>query len=359
MTDKTENIPTVGITIGDINGVGPEVLVKALRDQRILSSFTPVVYGTNKALGYYKKHLNLQEFNYQTVKSASDAQSKKINLVNVTTEEIELTPGVPSEKSGAVSFKALELATQDLSEGKIDVLVTAPISKENIQKAGFSFPGHTEYLAEMSGVEEALMILISQDLRVALVTTHIPVSEVSKQLTKEKLVQKIKLLELTLRKDFNILKPKIAIFGLNPHAGENGKIGMEEQQIINPVISQLKNEGMLIYGPFAADGYFGSKARNQYDGVLAMYHDQGLAAFKALAFEDGVNFTAGLPIIRTSPDHGTAFDIAGKDHASEQSMRSALFEAVDIWKTRRNNKEMSKNPLVVQAVKDKKDHEDE
>jgi 4-hydroxythreonine-4-phosphate dehydrogenase len=201
--------------------------------------------------------------------------------------------------------------------------------------------------------------LISQDLRVALVTTHIPVSEVSKQLTKEKLVQKIKLLELTLRKDFNILKPKIAIFGLNPHAGENGKIGMEEQQIINPVISQLKNEGMLIYGPFAADGYFGSKARNQYDGVLAMYHDQGLAAFKALAFEDGVNFTAGLPIIRTSPDHGTAFDIAGKDHASEQSMRSALFEAVDIWKTRRNNKEMSKNPLVVQAVKDKKDHEDE
>ncbi|MEY3084199.1 MAG: hypothetical protein RL037_379 [Bacteroidota bacterium] len=359
MTDRVEKIPVVGITIGDINGIGPEVIVKALSDNRILSSFTPIVYGTNKVISYYKKSLNLLDLNYQTIKSASEAQIKKINLINVISEEVEITPGVPTEISGMISFKALEKATQDLSEGKIDLLVTAPISKENIQKSGFNFPGHTEYLAEMAGVDEALMVLISQELRVALVTTHIPVSEISKHLTKERLTQKVKLLEATLKKDFNIIKPKIAVFGLNPHAGENGKIGAEEQQVISPVIQNLKNEGILVYGPFAADGFFGSHARNQYDGVLAMYHDQGLAAFKALAFEDGVNYTAGLPIIRTSPDHGTAFDISGKGLASEQSMRSAIFQAIDIWKNRSFQKEISRNPLVIQALKDKKDDDAE
>lgn len=359
MTDRVEKIPVVGITIGDINGIGPEVIVKALRDNRILASFTPIVYGTNKVISYYKKSLNLLDLNYQTIKSASEAQIKKINLINVISEEVEITPGVPTEISGMISFKALEKATQDLSEGKIDLLVTAPISKENIQKSGFNFPGHTEYLAEMAGVDEALMVLISQELRVALVTTHIPVSEISKHLTKERLTQKVKLLEATLKKDFNIIKPKIAVFGLNPHAGENGKIGAEEQQVISPVIQNLKNEGILVYGPFAADGFFGSHARNQYDGVLAMYHDQGLAAFKALAFEDGVNYTAGLPIIRTSPDHGTAFDISGKGLASEQSMRSAIFQAIDIWKNRSFQKEISRNPLVIQALKDKKDDDAE
>ena len=359
MTDRVEKIPVVGITIGDINGIGPEVIVKALRDNRILASFTPIVYGTNKVISYYKKSLNLLDLNYQTIKSATEAQIKKINLINVISEEVEITPGVPTEISGMISFKALEKATQDLSEGKIDLLVTAPISKENIQKSGFNFPGHTEYLAEMDGVDEALMVLISQELRVALVTTHIPVSEISKHLTKERLTQKVKLLEATLKKDFNIIKPKIAVFGLNPHAGENGKIGAEEQQVISPVIQNLKNEGILVYGPFAADGFFGSHARNQFDGVLAMYHDQGLAAFKALAFEDGVNYTAGLPIIRTSPDHGTAFDISGKGLASEQSMRSAIFQAIDIWKNRSFQKEMSRNPLVIQALKDKKDDDAE
>ncbi len=359
MTDRVEKIPVVGITIGDINGIGPEVIVKALRDNRILASFTPIVYGTNKVISYYKKSLNLLDLNYQTIKSATEAQIKKINLINVISEEVEITPGVPTEISGMISFKALEKATQDLSEGKIDLLVTAPISKENIQKSGFNFPGHTEYLAEMAGVDEALMVLISQELRVALVTTHIPVSEISKHLTKERLTQKVKLLEATLKKDFNIIKPKIAVFGLNPHAGENGKIGAEEQQVISPVIQNLKNEGILVYGPFAADGFFGSHARNQFDGVLAMYHDQGLAAFKALAFEDGVNYTAGLPIIRTSPDHGTAFDISGKGLASEQSMRSAIFQAIDIWKNRSFQKEMSRNPLVIQALKDKKDDDAE
>ncbi|MFM7301087.1 MAG: 4-hydroxythreonine-4-phosphate dehydrogenase PdxA [Crocinitomicaceae bacterium] len=357
MTDKIEKIPVVGITIGEINGIGPEVIVKALRDNRVLSSFTPIIYGTNKAISYYKKSLNMHEFNFQSIKSANEVQQKKINLINVTSEEIEITPGTPTEHSAKISFQALESATQDLSEGKIDVLVTAPISKENIQKAGFNFPGHTEYLAEMSGVKEALMILTSGDLRVALVTTHIPVSEVSKHLSKDNLVAKIMSLEASLKKDFNIVKPKIAVFGLNPHAGENGKIGSEEQQVIIPAIQHLKNEGLLVYGPFAADGFFGSHARNQYDGVLAMYHDQGLAAFKALAFEDGVNYSAGLPIIRTSPDHGTAFDISGKGKASEQSMRSAIFQAIDIWKNRRFQKEINRNPLAIQTSENKKDED--
>ena len=355
MIEKTEKLPIVGITIGDINGIGPEVIIKALRDNRILASFTPIIYGTNKSISFYKKNLNLNEFNFTTIKSASDFQFKKINLINVNNEEVEITPGNPTQKSGIISFKALESATQDLSEGKIDVLVTAPISKDNIQKAGFNFPGHTEYLADMSGVSEALMLLISGELRVALVTTHIPVSEVSKHLSKEKIIEKVKSLEMTLKKDFSIPKPKIAVFGLNPHAGENGKIGQEEQQIIGPAIHQLKNEGLLVYGPFAADGFFGSKARNQYDGILAMYHDQGLAAFKALAFEDGVNYTAGLPIIRTSPDHGTAFDISGKGVASELSMRSAIFQAIDILNSRQFQKEINRNPLIIQESKDKKD----
>jgi len=353
MTEKTEKIPIVGITIGDVNGIGPEVIVKALRDTRILASFTPIIYGTNKAISFYKKSLDLHEFNFQTIKSANEVQQKKINVINVFSDELEITPGNPTEKSGILSFEALERSTQDLSEGKIDVLVTAPISKENIQKVGFKFPGHTEYLAEMAGINEALMILISGELRVALVTTHIPISDVSKYLTKDKLIDKIRLLETTLKKDFNLLKPKIAVFGLNPHAGENGTIGMEEQEVIVPVIQQLKNEGLLVFGPFAADGFFGSPARNQFDGVMAMYHDQGLAAFKALAFEDGVNYTAGLPIIRTSPDHGTAFNISGKGLASEQSMRSAIFLAIDIWKTRRFQKEINRNPLAIQSSKEK------
>lgn len=357
MTDKTDKIPVVGITIGEINGIGPEVIVKALRDNRILASFTPIIYGTNKAISFYKKLLNLHEFNFQTIKTANEVQAKKINLINISTDDFEITPGIPTEHSGKISYKALECATQDLSEGKIDVLVTAPISKENIQKAGFQFPGHTEFLAEMSGVKDALMILTSGDLRVALVTTHIPVAEVSKHLTKENLTDKIRSLEASLKKDFNIVKPKIAVFGLNPHAGENGKIGSEEQQVIIPAIQHLKNEGILVFGPFAADGFFGSQARSQYDGILAMYHDQGLTAFKALAFEDGVNYTAGLPIIRTSPDHGTAFDISGKGTASEESMRSAIFQAIDIWKNRRFQKEINRNPLVIKTSENKKDED--
>lgn len=337
----------VGISIGDINGIGPEVIMKSLKDSRMLLDVTPIIYGSNKIFSHYKKELEESEFNYQSCKSAEEAQIRKINVVNVWNDEVDIQTGKATETGGKYAYLSLERATQDLASGKIDVLVTAPISKEAMGKSGFQFPGHTEYLAHLAGTEDALMVLVSGGLRVALVTTHIPIKEVSATLTKEKIYKKIKAFEACLKKDFGILRPKIAVFGLNPHAGENGKMGTEEQEIISPAIQQARGEDVLAFGPYPADGFFGSSTRNQFDGVLAMYHDQGLAAFKALAFEDGVNYTAGLPIVRTSPDHGTAFDIAGQNKASEQSMRSAIYLASDIYRNRQFIREISVNPLQV------------
>lgn len=342
-----KNLIKVGITIGDLNGIGPEIIVKALHDNRILTDIVPVVYGSNKVISHYKKQLNLQEFNYLSCKSAADINPKKVNIINVWQEEVQVEPGVSNADGGKYALLSLEAATRDLAEGKIDVLVTAPFSKENVAKAGFNFPGHTEYLAEMSGAKEALMVLVSGNLRVALVTTHIPIKEISSKLQKDLIVSKIEAFEQSLKKDFGLIRPRIAVFGLNPHAGENGKIGEEEQQTIIPAIQAAKNKGVLAFGPYPADGFFGSPLRQQFDGVLAMYHDQGLTAFKALCFDDGVNFTAGLPIVRTSPDHGTAFDIAGKMEADEQSLRSAIFLAVDIYRKRKVFKEIHANPLAV------------
>lgn len=342
-----KNLIKVGITIGDLNGIGPEIIVKALQDNRILTDLVPVVYGANKVISHYKKQLNLQDFNYLSCQSATEISSKKVNVINVWQEEVQIEPGVSNADGGKYALLSLEAATRDLADGKIDVLVTAPFSKENVAKAGFNFPGHTEYLAEMSGAKEALMILVSGNLRVALVTTHIPIKEISNQLKKELIIAKIEMFEQSLKKDFGLIKPRIAVFGLNPHAGENGKIGEEEQQIIIPAIQTAKNNGILAFGPYPADGFFGSPLRQQFDGVLAMYHDQGLTAFKALCFDDGVNYTAGLPIVRTSPDHGTAFDIAGKMQADEQSLRSAIFLAVDIYRKRKLFKEIHANPLAI------------
>jgi 4-hydroxythreonine-4-phosphate dehydrogenase len=347
-----KNLIKVGITIGDLNGIGPEIIVKALQDNRILTDLVPVVYGANKVISHYKKQLNLQDFNYLSCQSATEISSKKVNVINVWQEEVQIEPGVSNADGGKYALLSLEAATRDLADGKIDVLVTAPFSKENVAKAGFNFPGHTEYLAEMSGAKEALMILVSGNLRVALVTTHIPIKEISNQLKKELIIAKIEMFEQSLKKDFGLIKPRIAVFGLNPHAGENGKIGEEEQQIIIPAIQTAKNNGILAFGPYPADGFFGSPLRQQFDGVLAMYHDQGLTAFKALCFDDGVNYTAGLPIVRTSPDHGTAFDIAGKMQADEQSLRSAIFLAVDIYRKRKVFKEIHANPLAI--TKDEK-----
>ena len=347
-----KNLIKVGITIGDLNGIGPEIIVKALQDNRILTDLVPVVYGANKVISHYKKQLNLQDFNYLSCQSATEISSKKVNVINVWQEEVQIEPGVSNADGGKYALLSLEAATRDLADGKIDVLVTAPFSKENVAKAGFNFPGHTEYLAEMSGAKEALMILVSGNLRVALVTTHIPIKEISNQLKKELIIAKIEMFEQSLKKDFGLIKPRIAVLGLNPHAGENGKIGEEEQQIIIPAIQTAKNNGILAFGPYPADGFFGSPLRQQFDGVLAMYHDQGLTAFKALCFDDGVNYTAGLPIVRTSPDHGTAFDIAGKMQADEQSLRSAIFLAVDIYRKRKVFKEIHANPLAI--TKDEK-----
>ena len=337
----------VGITIGDINGIGPEIIIKALKDPRILLDLTPVIYGSSKVISYYKKQLNENEFNYQAIRDAKEIQQRKINVINVWNDDVQITPGTPNSDSGKFAIQSLEKASQDLADGKIDVLVTAPFSKDEVTKSGFKFSGHTEYLAEMSGVEEALMILMAGSLRVALVTVHVPLKEVSQAITKEKIIRKIQQFEDSLKKDFSIIKPRIAVLGLNPHAGENGKLGLEEKEVIFPAIQAAKNEGRFIFGPYAADGFFGSTLRHQFDGVLAMYHDQGLAAFKAIAFEDGVNFTAGLPIVRTSPDHGTAYDIAGKNQASEHSIRSAIYAACDILKSRKFIKEINLSPLLV------------
>lgn len=346
---ERENNPIrIGITIGDINGIGPEVIIKALKDARILSDCTPIIYGSTKTMSYHKKALNEEEFTYQSCKTAEDASPKKINIVNVWNDEIKFELGSITETGGKYAYLSLEKATEDLATNKIDILVTAPISKEAIIKAGFQFPGHTEYLAHLSGVDEALMVMVSPNLKVALVTSHIALKDVSKALTKEKVYAKIKVLENSLKKDFGIIRPKIAVLGLNPHAGENGKMGTEESEAISPAIQQAKNENILAFGPYPADGFFGSNLLNQFDGILAMYHDQGLTAFKALAFDEGVNYTAGLPIVRTSPDHGTAFDIAGKNKASGQSFRSAIYLAMDVYRNRQFIKEINANPLQEQ-----------
>ena len=346
----------VGISIGDINGIGPEVIMKALNDSRMLDNCTIVIYGSSKVLNFHKKPLGLQDFNYVSIKSADEVKSRKINLINIWDEEITFELGKATESGGKYAFESLESATKDLASGKVDVLVTAPISKDAMGKMGFKFPGHTEYLADMAGQEEALMLMVSPTLRVGLVTSHIALKDVPTAVTTEKVFAKIKAFNESLKKDFGIRRPRIAVFGVNPHAGENGKMGSEESEAINPAIAKAKGLDILAFGPYPADGFFGSSSKSEFDGVLAMYHDQGLAAFKALSFDEGVNFTAGLPVIRTSPDHGTAFDIAGQNKASGDSMRNAIYLAMDVYKTHAFEKEINANPLEI-SKRDKKDRE--
>lgn len=360
MEDAKEKIKKgpvrVGISMGDVNGIGPEVIMKALSDPRMLQDCTFVIYGSNKVLNFHKKPLSLHDFNFITIKSADEIKSRKINVINIWDEEIVFELGQATEQGGKYAFESLEYATKDLASGKIDVLVTAPISKEAMAKSGFKFPGHTEYLADMAGQDEALMVMVSSTLKVGLVTSHIPLKDVSTAVTTEKVFDKIKAFNDSLKRDFGIRRPRIAVFGLNPHAGENGKMGTEESESINPAIAKAKGIDILAFGPYPADGFFGSSSKSEFDGVLAMYHDQGLAAFKALSFEEGVNFTAGLPVIRTSPDHGTAFDIAGGDKASGDSMRNAIYLAVDVYHTHLMEKEINLNPLAI-SPNDKRDRE--
>jgi 4-hydroxythreonine-4-phosphate dehydrogenase len=341
----------VGISQGDINGIGLEVIIKTFLDPQMLEVCTPVIFGSNKTASFHRKALNIEDFSFNLIKDISEINHKRANIINVYEDDVVIELGAQTEAGGKYALKSLEAAAYALSQNQIDVLVTAPINKENIQSPDFKFPGHTEYLDEKFGTGNSLMFLVSDNLRVAVVTGHIPVTRVAQELTTEKIIKKIQVLNNSLIQDFSIRKPKIAVLGLNPHAGDNGVIGDEEQQIIIPAINKTKDEGMLVYGPYPADGFFGNGTYKNFDAVLAMYHDQGLIPFKTIAFNSGVNFTAGLPIVRTSPDHGTAYDIAGKNVASEESFRRAVYMAVDIYRTRKQYEEITSNPLSISLKK--------
>lgn len=336
----------VGISHGDINGISYEIILKALADERIEELCTPVVFGSSRLVTFFRKALGLEDFYFHATNSADDIRDGEINIVNITPDELKVESGQPTAESGRVAFMALERATEALAAGKIDVLVTAPINKSTIQSDQFSFPGHTEYLqAKAADGSEALMVLFDDYVRVALVTTHLPMSEIARSIDKEKIMRKLKAFDSSLRCDFGIERPKIAVLSLNPHCGDNGMLGAEEKEIIAPAIEESLDNGVLAFGPYAADGFFGNGAYRNFDGVLAMYHDQGLAPFKALAGNHGVNFTAGLPFVRTSPDHGTGYDIAGKFKADPTSMREAIYKAIDIKRHRDNYLSASANPL--------------
>jgi len=330
---KSSNKPVIGITLGDMNGIGPEVIIKSLLDSRILNIITPVIYGSTKVLSFYRKNLGTEDFNYSQVRD-NYFNHKKINVVNCWNETVEINAGASTKEAGSYAFKALEQGVKDLIEGKINAIVTGPINKNNIQSDQFKFAGQTEYVTKENGKKDSLMMMVGENLKVGLVTTHLPLKDVPSQITTKNLSAKLKIFIDSLKNDFGITKPKIAILGLNPHAGDEGLLGKEEQEVIQPVIEEFKSKGHLAYGPYPSDGFFGAAQYKNFDGILAMYHDQGLIAFKTLCFEMGVNYTAGLDIIRTSPDHGTAFNLAGKNMASEISMRSAIYLAKDICKVR-------------------------
>lgn len=337
--------PKIGITIGDMNGIGIEVIMKTFLDERMLKYCTPIVYGSSKAFSYHRKVLQLEQFNYQVINTVEKAKPDACNLLNCWTEEIQITLGKVSDKLGQYAYKALEAATYDLSEGKIDAIVTAPVNKNTLNTGQIHFVGHTEYLAEKFGVKENLMFLVSDTIKVGLVTNHVPVQHIANNISAALIVKKIKLMDWSLRQDFGIERPRIAVLALNPHAGDNGLIGEEEQTMITPAIEKAKASNLLVFGPYAADGFFGSGVYKKFDAILAMYHDQGLIPFKTLSFGHGVNFTAGLPIIRTSPDHGTAYNIAGKGEAAPDSFRQSVFLAIDILNHRKTFAEMTANPL--------------
>lgn len=340
-----QNKIKVAITQGDVNGIGYEVILKAFEDPTMLELCTPIVYGSPKIMTYHRKALEL-ETSFTIINSASEAVNGKLNVVNCCDDEVKVELGKPSKEAGKAAFDALEKAISEYKEGLYDVLVTAPIHKQMIQSESFTFPGHTEYIEQCVGDgAKALMILASDTLRIALATGHLPIAKVASALTQELIEEKLDIFNAALKSDFGIRAPRIAVLALNPHAGDGGVIGTEEETIITPAINAAREKGIVCFGPFAADGFMGSEAFTHFDGVLAMYHDQGLAPFKALAMESGVNFTAGLPIIRTSPDHGTAFDIAGKNQATPDSFRNALYMAIDIHRNRTRDAEAHRNPL--------------
>jgi 4-hydroxythreonine-4-phosphate dehydrogenase len=336
----------VGITLGDLNGIGAEVIIKTFLDARMYEWCTPVLYASSKVISFYRKVLNLGQFNFAQGRSVDKIQLNTLNIVNCWDDDPLVQPGQMNEIGGKYALLSIEAAVKDLKENKIDALVTAPINKKNIISENFQFAGHTGYLAQQAGVTAYCMLLCSNEMRIGVVTEHIPVSEISQHITKDKILDKLEIIRKSLKLDFGIDKPRIAVLGLNPHAGDEGLIGKEEINEIKPAIAELKSKGTLVFGPYPADGLFGSGNYKKFDAILAMYHDQGLVPFKTLCFDSGVNYTAGLPFVRTSPDHGTAYDIAGKNLAREDSFREAVFLAVDILKRRDNSKEMNANQLV-------------
>ena len=335
----------VGITHGDINGIGYEVIIKTLMDNRIYDLCTPIIYGSPKVAAYHRKALNIENFSLNNIKEPQEAHPKRTNIINCIDENIKVELGKSTRSAGNSSLQALEAAVADLKKGLIDVLITAPINKKNIQSKDFEFPGHTEYLESKLESGKSLMLLISDKLRVGVVAGHIPISKVAQSITKEGILEKLNVLNHSLLQDFGIRRPRIAVLSLNPHAGDDGLIGTEEKDIIIPALDEARQNGIMALGPFPADGFFGSDDYKKFDAILAMYHDQGLVPFKALAFDSGVNFTAGLSKVRTSPAHGTAYSIAGTNAASEKSFQQALYMALDVFRNRANFEEISRDPL--------------
>ena len=336
--------PVIGISIGDLNGIGAELIIKTFSDQRVLELCTPVIFASNKVINFYRKSIPEINFNYQSSKDFNRIAPKQVNIYNCWEEEVAITPGQLTETGGNYAVKSLIAAVDALKEKKIQGLVTAPIHKKNTQSAEFNFTGHTPYLKNAFGAKDVLMLMVADNFRVGLVTEHVPINEVSKHITRENILSKLNILKDSLAKDFGIDKPKIAVLGLNPHAGDEGLIGSEDEEIIKPAIKDAKHN-MLVFGPYSADAFFARGQHQKFDAVLAMYHDQGLIPFKSLAQTEGVNYTAGLPAVRTSPDHGTAFDIAGKNKADISSFLAAIYACIDIINQKEEFKENHKNPL--------------
>lgn len=345
MSVHTEHKPIIGFSCGDVNGIGIELILKVLNDNRVLEFCTPVVFANNKALNFYRKQLTDININFSITKDLSKINHKQMNLFSCWEEEIEITPGVMNDLGGKYAVISLTTAAEALKAGKIDGLVTAPIHKKNIQNAQFKYTGHTPYLKSLFGVPDVVMLMTAENMKIGLLTEHVPVKEISSVISKEKIMLKLQLMHQSLRKDFGVVKPKIAVLGLNPHAGDEGLIGKEEIDIIKPAIKEARNKEMLCFGPYSSDAFFARGQHEQFDAVLALYHDQGLIPFKSLSLGEGINYTAGLKGVRTSPDHGTAFDIAGKGIADETSMRQAMFTCIDILNQRMEFEQQRQNPI--------------
>lgn len=342
--------PVIGFSCGDINGIGIELIIRSLHDNRILEICTPVIFASNKSINFYRKSLPDINFSYTSCKDFQRLNTKQVNVFNCWEEEVSITPGQLNETGGKYALISLQKATEALKEGKISALVTAPIHKKNIYSEQFKYTGHTPYLKDIFSVKDVAMLMVAENLRVGLVTEHVSIANIAKNITKENIISKLHIINNSLQKDFGIIKPLIAVLGLNPHAGDGGLIGQEEDEIIKPAIREAKQQ-MMVFGPYSADSFFARGQYQRFDAVLAMYHDQGLIPFKSLAIGEGVNYTAGLPVVRTSPDHGTAFDIAGKGKADHHSFLVSIYEAIDIVRRRNGFEEMRKNPLKKLSAK--------